>query len=133
MSQLHRWHNCDTCKFYTDRPYFNVSLIKVSSWVSLPVLIQKVDLKNKISIYTPQLSLELYRSTCRKHPSKNTYKSIFKLALLYNDEPSCLLEGWGHQLVKIDTTCDAFAEGIASIPIRRTPLTIIEARGLKTE
>ena len=35
--------------------------------------------------------------------------SFIGLTLLYNDESPCLLEGGCHQLVKIDTTRDAFS------------------------
>ena len=53
--------------------------------------------------------------------------------LFQNEHPLDLLEGGCCQLVEIDTTRNAFPEGIASIPIRRTPLTIIETCGLETE
>ena len=53
--------------------------------------------------------------------------------LLYDDESSGLLEIGGCQLVEIDTTGDAFAEGIASVPICCTTLTVVEACGLETE
>ena len=53
--------------------------------------------------------------------------------LLYNDESPCLLEIGGRQLVEIETTRNAFTEGIASVPICCTTLTVVETRGLETE
>ena len=40
-------------------------------------------LKTGISLHILRFFRYIYRSTCRKHPIKNTYRFIFKLALFH--------------------------------------------------
>ena len=44
-----------------------------------------------------------------------------------------MLESRGRQLIKIDTTRNAFTDGITTIPIRSTTPTVVKACGLETE